>query len=259
MASMDIIVEKTGRVWKVRLNRPDVANALRKETLLQLNSTLDAFAVEPPGRVLIITGEGKAFCAGGDIKEMQAMTEGDARAFGRFAQNTMKKLTAIEKPVIAAVNGPALGAGFDLATSCDLVVASENATFGLPTLRLGIITPFGGNRRLPKMIGPARAKHLIFTAETLDATTALQLGLVNQVVPPGSLMPEAQSLAEKLLEKAPVALSFAKRLANLSLEEAGAELDDLEVELYSKCFRTADRKEGMKAFLEKRKPVFTGK
>jgi len=256
---MDIVVEKGDRIWTLKLNRPAVANALRKQTLLELNATLDEFGAEPPGRVMIVTGAGKAFCAGGDIKEMQEKTEGEARVFGQLAQNTMKKLLGLDKPVIAAVNGPAYGAGFDLATSCDLVVASQEAAFGLPTLRLGVITPFGGNRRLPRAIGLARAKQLIFTGESLDAAAAHQLGLVTRVVPAESLMQEARALAQSILEKAPVALGFAKRLANLSLEASDAELDDLEVDLYSKCFRTADRKEGMSAFLEKRKPVFTGK
>lgn len=258
LATQDLIVEKRDRTWTIRINRPAAANALRRQTLLELNSVLDSLAAEPPGRALVITGEGKAFCAGGDIKEMQAMTEGDARTFARLAQNTMKKMVGLEKPVIAAVNGPAFGAGFDLVTSCDLAVASQNATFGSPTLSLGIITPFGGDRILPRIVGPARAKHLIFTSETLDAPTALQLGLINKVVSPQSLIAEAQSLAEVVLEKAPVALGFAKRLANLSIEKGDADLDELEVDLYSKCFRTADRSEGMKAFLEKRKPTFTG-
>lgn len=259
LTSQDLAVEKRGKIWMVRLNRPSVANALRKQTLLELIAILDSLEAEPPGRVMIITGEGKSFCAGGDIKEMQAMTERDARGFGRLAQSTVKKMTSLEKPIIAAVNGPALGAGFDLATSCDLVVASENATFGSPTLRLGIITPFGGSRRLPRMIGPTRAKHLIFTAETLDSAMALQLGLVNKVVAPESLIAEAQAMADNLLEKAPIALGFAKRLANLSFGADGVHLDELEVDLYSKCFRTSDQREGMNAFLEKRKAVFAGK
>jgi enoyl-CoA hydratase len=259
LPTQDLVVEKRGRIWLVKLNRPEVLNALRKQTLLELNSTIDELALDSSGAVMVLTGQGKAFSAGGDIRELQEMTEGDARVYGRLAQNTMKKMLNIEKPLIAAVNGPALGAGFDLVTACDLAIASKTATFGSPTLKLGILTPFGGDRRLPQMIGLTRAKHLIFTAETLDAQAALDLGLLNKVVSPESLIDDALLLAESVAEKAPIALGFIKRLANLSVGGGDSELDDLEVDFYSKCFRTTDRSEGVNAFLEKRKPVFTGK
>jgi len=258
LTPQDLTVERRGKVWLVRLNRPRVLNAIRKQMLIELNLTLDLLAGEAPGTEMVLTGEGKAFCAGGDINDLKAMTEGDARIFARLAQNTMKKMTGLDKPIIAAVNGPALGAGFDLVISSDLVVASETATFGSPTLNLGILTPFGGNRRLPRMIGPARAKQLFFTAETMNAATALQLGIVNKVVPPENLLVEARLLAENVSEKAPIALGYIKRLVNQSAVVSSAELDEMEIDLYSKCFRTSDRKEGVDAFLEKRKPAFKG-
>jgi enoyl-CoA hydratase len=258
LTESDLILKKSGRVWVASLNRPEVLNALRKETLLALEGALDELAATPPGNGLIITGEGKAFCAGGDIKEMNQMTEADAKGFAQLAHRVMDKIRSVEKPIMAAVHGPALGAGFDLATACDLIVASEESTFGSPTLRLGIITPFGGVRRLPKMIGLNRAKQLFFTGETIDAQRARDLGIVSAVVAREQLMSETTALAERVLEKAPIALGFTKRLANLSYADSSADLAQLEVDLYAKCFETSDKAEGMRAFMEKRKAVFRG-
>lgn len=255
----DLIFTKSENLWVVTLNRPDVLNALRRKTLLELDAALDEFKQAAPGKALVITGQGKAFCAGGDIKEMNQMTEDEARRFASLAHEVTDRMMSIEKPTIAAVNGPALGAGFDLATSCDLIVASEGATFGSPTLRLGIITPFGGIRRLPKMIGLNRAKHLFFTGETLDAAQARELGIVNLIATPENLMNETRALAESVLAKAPIALGFVKRLANLSYADSSADLAQLEADLYAKCFATMDQKEGMRAFMEKRKAVFRGR
>ena len=258
LAAGDLVLNKSGSIWVAVLNRPQVRNALRRETLQVLDGALKEFGRTITGRALIITGEGKAFCAGGDIGEMEGMREEDARVFVALAHRVTRRIMTLEKPIIAAVNGAALGAGFDLATSCDLVVASEDAIFGSPTLRLGIITPFGGLRRLPRMIGLHRAKQLFFTGETLDAAKARELGLVNLVVGRDELLARARALAQSILENAPIALGYAKRLANLSCADNGADLAQVEAELYAKCFRTRDRTEGMRAFREKRKPVFLG-
>jgi enoyl-CoA hydratase len=260
MSLEDLLVETDGSLQIVRLNRPRVLNALRDKTFMELGLVLDTFARDPQKRVLIITGVGdRAFSAGGDIKGMGQMTSHDAAAFAQLAHNVLEKIEHTPKPILAAVNGLALGAGCDLVLACDLCVASEQAVFGEPPPGIGIVTPFGGTQRLPRIIGPKRAKYLFFTGETLDANQALQMGLVNTVVNHPDLLKETKKLAFKILTRAPIAVGFSKTLINASMSQALEDGDKLEAELYAKCFDTEDQKEGMTAFKEKRKPVFTGK
>ncbi len=255
----DLLVAAEDCLTVVTLNRPAVLNALREQTLRELESVLDAFAGDSQQRILIITGSGdRAFCAGGDIKEMRLMTGQEAQAFARLAHRVVAKIEATPKPVVAAVNGLALGAGCDLVVACDVGVASERAVFGEPPPGIGLVTPFGGTQRLPRIIGAKRAKYLFFTGETVDAAQALQMGLVNRVVPHADLLEEARALARRICTRAPIAVGFSKVLINASLSRMLADGDALEVELYARCFDTADQKEGMQAFLEKRRPVFTG-
>jgi enoyl-CoA hydratase len=255
----DLLVASEGPIDVVRLNRPAVLNALRAQTFRELESVLDAFAGDPQKRVLIITGAGdRAFSAGGDIKEMRQMTGREATAFARLAHRVLAKIESTPKPVLAAINGLALGAGCDLAIVCDVGVASERAVFGEPPAAIGLVTPFGGTQRLPRIIGPKRAKYLFFTGETLDAHQALQIGLVNRVVAHTDLVEEALNVARTICTRAPIAVGFSKILVNASLSRLLDDGDALEVKLYAKCFDTADQKEGMQAFLEKRKPVFKG-
>ncbi len=259
MTSEDLVVETEDELQIVKLNRPKVLNALREKTFTELATLFDKFASDPHRKGLIITGVGeRAFSAGGDIREMMQMTSREAERFGRLAHRVLKKMESLQKPVLSAVNGLALGAGCDLAIACDLTVASERAIFGEPPPSIGILTPFGGTQRLSKIIGPKRAKYLFFTGETLDANTAYQIGLVNKVTKHEDLLEETKNLAHKIFTQAPIAVGFSKILINhstcLMLEEG----DKLELELYAKCFDTHDQKEGMKAFIEKRRPVFIG-
>jgi enoyl-CoA hydratase len=256
----DIKTEKKGQLQITKLNRPAVLNALRQRTLVELETVLDEVFVNPQVKAMIITGVGyRAFSAGGDIREMVHLTSKDAAAFAQLAHRVLNKMERLPKPILAAVNGVALGAGCDLAIACDLIVASENAVFGEPPPGVGIITPFGGTQRLPRIVGPKRAKYLFFTGEMLDAGTALQTGLINKVVKHERLLDETENLARIILTRAPTALGFTKTLINASLSEPIEKGDELEIELYAKCFDTYDQKEGMNAFLEKRKPAFKGK
>ena len=259
MTLEDLLVETEGKLQIVRLNRPGVLNALREKTFAELGAVLGEFAGDTQRGVLIITGVGdRAFSAGGDIKEMEQMTSKEATTFARLAHNVLEKIESLQKPIVAAVNGLALGAGFDLAVACDICVASVRAVFGEPPPGIGILTPFGGTQRLPRIIGPKRAKYLFFTGETLDANTAFQIGLVNTVVKHEHLLEKTKILARKILTRAPIAVGFSKTLINSSMSKVLEEGDKLEVKLYAKCFDTYDQKEGMNAFNEKRKPVFRG-
>jgi enoyl-CoA hydratase len=253
----DIVVEVEGNLQIVKLNRPEVRNALRERTLAELYSALKEFEDDEGRRALIITSAVEGFfCAGGDIREMVKMTSADAKRFAEAAHKVLDKIEGVPKPVIAAVDGVALGAGFDLALACDICIATKRAVFGQPPPGIGIITPFGGHQRLARAVGPMWAKYLFFTGETLDAESALRMGIVCKVVEPDRLLPEAKEVARRILSRAPIAIGFCKRLINSSIIRS---VDEEEISLYAKCFETRDREEGMRAFLEKRRPVFVGK
>ena len=256
----DLVVESKGKILLVRINRPNVLNALRKETFLELEKVFDIFAESNQYGVMIITGAGdRAFSAGGDIKVLSGMNSTDAIAFATMTHRILEKIESIPKPIIAAVNGLSLGAGCDLSIACDLVVASEKARFGEPPAGIGITTPFGGTQRLPRIVGPKRAKRLFFTGDMIDAEEAVQIGLANFLVNHEELLSRTTELAEKILCNAPIAVGYFKQLVNFSSNVDLGKGDKLESELFAKCFETEDKSEGMKAFLEKRKPVFKGK
>lgn len=238
-------------------NRPAVLNALNIATLKEIKAAVMDFEKRPTVKVIILTGEGKAFIAGADIAEMQGMNPSEALQFSELGHDLMHTLQHIKKPVIAAINGFALGGGFELALSCDILLVSDKAKLGLPEVNLGVIQGFGGTQRLPRFIGAARAKELIFTGAIIEAKRAFEIGLANRLVPHEELMQVTLEIARKIGEKSPRAISVVKRVINAGLETNLQQGCQLEIEAFAGCFNTDDQREGMQAFLEKRKPQFT--
>lgn len=255
-----LIVEKKGAITTITINKPKTLNALDIPTLLELESAVDGVQNDPKIRVLIITGAGeKAFVAGGDIADLNSRDAIRHRdEFATIIHRVFNKIADMEKPVIAAVNGYALGGGTELLCACDLRVASENAKFGLPEINLGIFPGAGGSQRLPRQIPLCKAKELMFIGEMIDAREAERLGLINKVVPAGELMNAAYEMAEKLVSKAPVALRLLKTLINKGVETDLGTALELEREMIGLVMGTKDAHEGLSAFLEKRKPDFKG-
>jgi enoyl-CoA hydratase len=252
-----LVLEKAGGVGTVTLNRPDVLNALSIAVFRELDGLFAEIENDPELRVVILTGAGdRAFAAGVDIREMKDRDSAGIREFVAVARRAGDRIYNLPKPVIAAVNGFAFGGGHELALACDLRIASETAKFGQQEINLGIIPGGGAIPRLTQMAGLAKAREIVYTGDVFDARTALALGIVNKVVPPENLMAEARGLAEKLLSKSGVALAAAKRAFNEGLDLTLAAALDLDEDLFARCFDTADQKEGMNAFVERRKPDF---
>ena len=234
--------------------RPFVLN---RRTMAEMNTLLDEVERRRP-RALVITGEGKFFCAGADIKEMLAMDGRELHEWALLGGRLNTRLEALELPVIAAVNGMALGGGCELALACDLRCASMAARFAVPEVTLGTICGAGGTQRLPRLIGETRAKQLIFTGQTISAQTALEWGLVNSVQTAGTLLEETLALAAAIAQNSPFAVSRAKRSVNGGREMLPEEALEWERDLFGECGDSRDRREGMTAFIEKRPRVFTG-
>lgn len=234
--------------------RPFVLN---RRTMAEMNTLLDEVERRRP-RALVITGEGKFFCAGADIKEMLAMDGRELHEWALLGGRLNTRLEALEMPVIAAVNGMALGGGCELALACDLRCASMAARFAVPEVTLGTICGAGGTQRLPRLIGETRAKQLIFTGQTISADTALEWGLVNSVQTAGTLLEETLALAAAIAQNSPFAVSRAKRSVNGGREMLPEEALEWECDLFGECGDSRDRREGMTAFIEKRPRVFTG-
>lgn len=245
MTHKNLIVEVAGKIGIVKINRPKVMNAMNTETAIELEKAMHELNENDRVRVVIITGEGKAFVAGADIEAMLKFNSLEAREFGKLGQRVLSYIENMEKPVIAAVNGYALGGGCEIAMACDIRIASEKAVFGQPELKLGIIPGWAGTQRMSRLLGIGKAKELIFTGDTIDAQEALRIGLVNKVVAPEELMDETKKLATKMLGMGPTALKLAKTVINRG--EAGSEA-------FGVCFSTTEVKEGINAFLERRKP-----
>lgn len=254
-----IKLEKQENIAILRIDRPEAMNSLNAQVLSELSEGLDEIENDCTIKAVIITGEGKAFVAGADIAFMHGLDEQSGYDFGRLGQKVFRRIETMEKPVIAAVNGFALGGGCELAMACDIRIASERAKFGQPEVGLGIIPGYSGTQRLPRLVGKGKAMELILTGNIITAEAARSIGLVDQVVSQESLMDEALAMARKIAGNGPVAIAYAKKAI-----QQGVELSDmdaailLEADYFGKCFSTSDQKEGMAAFLEKRKPQFTG-
>lgn len=258
-----LLYEVRDNVAIVTLNRPDRMNTLGGSMKPDLARAFFEYArADDRVRAVLVTGAGdRAFCAGADIKERAGnqITGTDYFVAQKATHDLFRNIEEFEKPVIAALNGVALGGGLEIALCCDIRIASDTARVGLPEIKLGVIPAAGGTQRLPRLIGEARAKELILTADLVDAETALRLGIVSRVVPQADLMATALALAQRIAEHPPLAVRFAKRAINRGMQ---TDLDSgLEYERYAAAMiiDSEDRKEGMRAFVEKRKPVFTGR
>jgi len=255
-----VILERKGKIAWLTLNRPQQLNAIGRRVVEELDLALTQIEKDDEIGVLAITGAGeRAFAAGADIQQMAEMDPGEARAFSQLGQRVFRRLEALRKPSISAINGLALGAGCELAISCSLRIASESAKFGQPEVNLGIIPGWGGTSRLPRLIGRGRALYLILRGEIIDAQEAWRIGLVDKVVPSSSLISLVEEVAQDLLRKGPLALGAALeaviRGEDLSLEAANAE----ESRLFGSLWKSEDCREGLSAFLQKRKPGFRGR
>lgn len=248
------VAEREG-VVTLTLSSPATLNALNSTILGELDTFVDSLDLDTT-RALVITGEGKAFVAGADISEMAHLSESEGLIFGKRGSAVFKKIEDLPFPVIAAVNGFALGGGCELAMACDIRIASTKARFGQPEVGLGIIPGFSGTYRLAKLVGQGIAKELIYTGKMIDAAEALRIGLVNAVVTPEELSAAVDAMVSAILKNAPLAVSYAKACINenydLDIDESLA----LENQYFAKCFATADQKEGMEAFLQKRPANF---
>ena len=244
----------------VTIDNPAALNALNTPTLTQLDQAFDQLAGNPEVKGVIITGGGeKSFVAGADISEFQQVKGNTAAAFMARGQRIFDKIERFDRPVIAAINGFALGGGNELAMSCDIRIAAENALFGQPEVNLGIIPGYGGTQRLPRLIGPGKAKEIIFADERINAQEALRIGLVQRVVPKGQTVEEAKKLLKKIMSKGPLAIKMGKKAINEGLGMSLRAGLDLEGQCEAVCFGSEDKDEGAKAFLEKRPAQFKGK
>jgi enoyl-CoA hydratase len=260
MDSKYILYEKKDGVATITLNRPEALNAFSKEVIEELLKAIESARNDEETRVLVLTGAGeKAFSAGADIKSMVGMTPLKARELSHMGEKLCITLENLDKPVIAAINGYALGGGLEVSMSCDLRIASETARMGQTEINIGLIPGWGGTQRLTRLIGPTKAKELVFTGKIIDAKTAEQLGILNMVVPPDKFRETVQQFAADLATKAPVAIKVAKALihrgADMSLESAL----ELERNGFGMVASTEDLKEGVSAFTAKRKPEFKGR
>ncbi len=257
--SPNILYEKSDDVAVLTVNRPQSLNALSRATLVEIDAAIQEAAADDAVRGVIITGAGeKSFVAGADISEMGSLSPLQAEQYSRFGQGVMNRIENLCKPVIAAVNGFALGGGCELAMACTLRVAAESAHFGLPEVKLGIIPGFGGTQRLARLVGKGRALQLILTAATIDAREAWRIGLVNEVAGPGQVMEKARAVLRQILTNAPVGVRMALTAVHSGAEvclDAGLAMERAN---FSICVGTSDQREGISAFLAKRPPNFRG-
>jgi enoyl-CoA hydratase len=256
----NILLSFEGEIGILVMNRPKALNALNIETLREIQTGIEEVRGHSELRVLILTGSGeKAFVAGADIAEMKGMNSIEALNFSKLGHLTLKMIQDLDRPVIAAVNGYALGGGMEIALACDFIYASENARFGLPEVTLGIFPGFGGTQRLPRLIGKGKAKELILTGKMITAQEAFQLGILNRVFPQASLMEETKKVALQVAANGAIGVKLAKMVVDAGFNMDLTEACTLESYAFGFGFTTEDQKEGMTAFVEKRKPNFKGK
>ncbi len=256
----NIVYEKRGAIAYITVNRPKVLNALNMVTMEELRVAFTAAKADDTVRVVIFTGAGeKAFIAGADINELQKHSAVEGKEYTHKGQSVLDLIENLGKPVIACINGFALGGGCEIAMACTFRLASENAKLGQPEVKLGIIPGYGGTQRLPRLVGKGIANQLVLTGEIIPAAEAHRIGLVNEVVPQAELMRRAEAIAQKIIANAPLAVQFAMEAINKGMEMSLAEGLYLEATLFGICCATEDKKEGTTAFLEKRPAVFKGK
>ncbi len=260
MAFENVLVEQDGAVLVVTINRPKVLNALDARTLAELDEVFTDAARRDDVRVVVLTGAGeKSFVAGADINELSVQTPVGGREHARRGQALFNRIEQLGKPVIAAVNGFALGGGCELAMACTLRLAADSARFGQPEINLGLLPGYAGSQRLPRLVGRGRALELLLTGTQISAEEAHRIGLVNRVVPAAELATEARSLAQAIAAKAPIAVRYILEAVNGGLEMSLTDAQDYEATLFGLVSTTDDMREGTKAFLEKRKPEFKGR
>ncbi|RJP17707.1 MAG: crotonase [Deltaproteobacteria bacterium] len=260
MAYANLLVDISERIATITFNRPKSLNALNPATVRELKAALEEVSAREDVGVVLLTGAGeKAFIAGADIGEMRNFTSLEALDFAMLGQGVLEFIERMPQPVIGVVNGFALGGGCEVAMACDMLLAADTARFGQPEVGLGIIPGYGGTQRLPRLVGRNVAKELTLCGDMISAQRAYEIGLVNRVVPASELMGAARDVARKILSRGPVAVRMAKSAMNRGLDLDLGNACALEAGLFASGFSTADRTEGMAAFLEKRKPVFTGK
>ena len=254
-----VTLSRENRMGIIKINNPIALNALNSQIISELDIVFSEAANDPNLLVLIISGEGRAFVAGADIQEMASLNASEGEAFGKRGSDLFRKIETAEKPVIAAVNGFALGGGCELAIACDIRIAADNAKFGQPEVGLGITPGFGATVRMANLLGAAKAKELIFTGRVIDASEALSIGLVNKVVPAAELMNSTVEMANMIISKAPIAVRLSKKAINHAVDFPTDDSLTFEAKLFGSCFDTSDQKEGMEAFINKRKPEFKNK
>lgn len=256
----NLLLDINEHIAVLTLNRPEKLNALNHETLRELKQAFETLRDDENIFIVIVTGSGeKAFVAGADISEINKLNMLDGKKFTEFGQSVFSMIEKFDKPVIAAVNGFALGGGCELALSCHIRIASENAKFGQPEVNLGIIPGYGGTQRLTRLINSGRAAEMILTADLIDATEAFRIGLVNKVYPQSELQSKAFEMASKIASKGQQAIRIALKAIKIVDEVSSHEGQSIEATLFALCCGTEDFKEGTQAFLEKRKPSFTNK
>jgi enoyl-CoA hydratase len=255
-----VLTETSDRILTVTVNRPEKLNALNPEVIEALRQAFHAAKADPGVGAVILTGSGeKSFVAGADITSFTSLDPVTARDYARRGQVVLDLIETLGKPVIAAVNGFALGGGCELAMACTVRLASKNAKLGQPEVNLGLIPGYGGTQRLPRLVGKGRALELILTGDVIPADEAHRIGLVNRVLEPADLMPAARDMAKKILSKAPIAIRYALEAVNNGMSMPFGEAEVLEATLFGMCVSTADMKEGVAAFFEKRPAKFTGR